>query len=317
MRASSMHPVRDLQELPATVCGVPEASSIRWIMSTTVVFPLVPVTAATRASSPRSSRPSPTSEIMGTPRSFADRSTGLWGLMPGLATNLSTPSRTSRPAPRTPDTSSPARVSRRPSLSLASATTTYSPRSMSTRVAATPDSPSPNTSVFTGSPCRVVEEDVVEEEAHRGEGGLGDPEPHHDLVLIPSQEFEVVVYRGHLEDPTPRELVDEDLHHDGDRLHHEETTDDGEQKLGLGQHRRGGEHAAYRQRARVAHEDLGWMGVVPEEPHDRSDHRTADHRHVVQALEKGDRRVRQERYGPSPRREPVQAVGKVDRVGGP
>src|SRR5215203_2195955 len=264
MRASSTHPVRDLQELPATVWGVPGAPSMQWIMSTTVVFPLVPVTAATRASSPRSSRPSPTSEIMGTPRSFADRSTGLWGLMPGLATNLSTPSRTSRPAPRTPDTSSPARVSRRPSLSLASATTTDSPRSVSTRVAATPDSPSPNTSVFTGSPCRVVEEDVVEEEAHRGEGGLGDPEPHHD----------------------------------GDRLDHEETADDGEQKLGLGQHRRGGEHAAYRQRAGIPHKDLGGMGVVPEESHDRSDHRTADHRHVVLALEKGDRRVRQERYGP-------------------
>src|SRR5215203_6883499 len=242
MRASSTHPVRDLQELPATVWGVPEAPSIRWIMSTT--------------------------------------------------------SRTPRPAPRTPDTSSPARVSRRPSLSLASATTRFLPRSVSTRVAATPDSPSPNTSVFTGSPCRVVEEDVVEKEAHRGEGSLGDPEPHHDLVLIPSQEFEVVVDRGHLEDPTPRELVDEYLHHDGDRLDHEETADDGEQKLGLGQHRRGGEHAAYRQRAGIPHKDLGGMGVVPEESHDRSDHRTADHRHVVLALEKGDRRVRQERYGP-------------------
>src|SRR5215212_5810964 len=216
MRASSTHPVRDLQELPATAWGVPAASSIRWSISTTVVFPLVPVTAATRASSPRSSRPSPTSEITGTPCASAERSTGLWGLMPGLATSLSTPSRTSGPAPRTPETSSPARVSRRPSLSLASATTTCSPRSVSTRVAATPDSPSPNTSVFTGSPGRVVEEDVVEKEAHRGEGGLGNPEPYHDLVLVPSQEFEVVVYRGHLEDPAPRELVDEELHHDGD-----------------------------------------------------------------------------------------------------
>src|SRR5215203_2693310 len=261
MRASSTHPVRDLQELPATVWGVPEAPSIRWIMSTT--------------------------------------------------------SRTPRPAPRTPDTSSPARVSRRPSLSLASATTTFSPRSVSTRVAATPDSPSPNTSVFTGSPSRVVEEDVVEKEAHRGEGGLSDPEPHHDLVLIPFQKFEVVVDRGHLEDPAPRELVHEDLDDHREGLYHEETADDRQEQFRLGQHRRGGENASNRQRARVAHKDLGRMGVVPEEPDDRSDHRAADHRHVVLALEKGDRGVRQERYGPGPRREPVEAVGQVDGVGGP
>src|SRR5919107_424684 len=285
-------------------------------MSTTVVFPLVPVTAATRASSPRSSSPSPTSESTGTPRASASLSTGLWGLMPGLATTLSTPPSTSGPAPSTPGTSIPARVSRRPSLSLASATTMASPRSVSARVAATPDSPSPNTSVFTRSPCRVVEEDVVEKEAHRGEGGLGDPEPDHDLVLVPPQQLEVVVYRGHLEDPAARELVDKDLHHHGDRHDHEQAADDGEQQLGLGQHRRGGEHAAYRQRTRVAHKDLGRSGVVPEETHEAPHHGAADHRHVVLALQKGDRRVRQKRHGPGPGRQPVEAVGQVDRVGG-
>ena len=79
LRASSTHPVRVLQELPATAWGTPEASSMRWIMSTTVVFPFVPVTAATRASSPSSSRPSPTSEMMGTPRASAAREYGITG----------------------------------------------------------------------------------------------------------------------------------------------------------------------------------------------------------------------------------------------
>src|SRR5215210_8967081 len=166
--------------------------------------------------------------------------------MPGLATTLSAPSRTSGLAPRTPETSRPARIPRRLSLSPPSATKTSSPRSVSARVAATPDSPSPSTSVLTGSPCRVVEEDVVEEKANRGERSLGDPEPDHDLVIVPPQKLEVVVDRGHLEDPAPGELVHEDLHHDGDRFENEETADDGQEQLRFGQNRRRGEHAAYR-----------------------------------------------------------------------
>src|SRR5215208_6208306 len=173
-------------------------------MSTTVVFPLVPVKAATRASPPSSSRPNPTSETIGMPRAPAARKTGLRGLMPGLAIILSIPSSTSDPAPRTPDTSRAARVSRSRSSSPPSAPRTLSPLSVRARVAATPDSPSPYTRVLTGSPCRVVEEDVVEEETHGGESGLGDPESNHHLVLVPAQKLEVVVDRGHLEHPSSR-----------------------------------------------------------------------------------------------------------------
>src|SRR5215212_7535803 len=203
-------------------------------MSTTVVFPLVPVTTATRASSPSSSRPSPTSETIGMPRSPAACRTGLRGLTPGLAITLSIPSSTSEWAPRTPGTSSAARVSRSRSSSLPSATRTLSPLSLRARVAATPDSPSPYTRVLTGSPCRVVEEDVVEEEPHGGESCLGDPESDHHLVLIPAQKLEVVVDRGHLEHPASRELEDEDLDDDGDSLENEQPAHDGQEELGLG-----------------------------------------------------------------------------------
>src|SRR5215212_1633764 len=178
-------------------------------MSTTVVFPFVPVTAATRASPPSNSKPSPTSETIRMPCASAACNTGLWGLTPGLAIILSIPLSTSGPAPRTPGTSSAARVSRSRSPPPPSATKTRSPLSASARVAATPDSPSPYTRVLTGSSCRVVEEDVVEEEPHGRESGLGDPESDHHLVLIP-QELEVVVDRGHLEHPSSGELVDED-----------------------------------------------------------------------------------------------------------
>src|SRR5829696_2166869 len=95
-------------------------------------------------------------------------------------------------------------VSRSRSSRLSSAARTSSPRPASALAAATPDSPSPYTRVLTGSPCRVVEEDVVEEEPHGGESGLGDPEPDHHLVLVPAQKLEVVVDRGHLEHPSSR-----------------------------------------------------------------------------------------------------------------
>src|SRR5688500_13215639 len=177
---------------------------MRWIMSTTVVFPLVPVTAATRASSPSSSRPSPTSETIGMPCAPAARKTGLRGLTPGLAITLSIPSSTSDPAPRTPGTSSAARVSRSRSSSLPSATRTLSPLSVRARVAATPDSPSPYTRVIAAAPSRVVEKEVVEEVLDGGESCQGDPETEYHRVLVRDQDLEVVVYRGHLEHSSSR-----------------------------------------------------------------------------------------------------------------
>src|SRR5829696_2182702 len=284
-------------------------------MWTTVVFPLVPVTAATRASSPSSSRPSPTSETIGMPRSPAACRTGLRGLTPGLAITLSIPSRTSEWAPRKPGTSSAARVSRSRSSSLLSVARTLSPRSLRARVAATPDSPSPYTRVLTGSPCRVVEEDVVEEEPHGGESCLGDPESDHHLVLVPSQKLEVVVDRGHLEHPSSRQLEDEDLNDDGEGFDDEQTAYDGQEELRLGEHGRRREDTSYRERTCIPHKDVRRVGVVPEEPDDRPNHCAADHGDVVLALEESDSRVSEQGYGRGPRGEPVEAIRQVGCVG--
>src|SRR3712207_1948578 len=286
-------------------------------MSTTVVFPLVPVTAATRTPGPSRSSPRPTSEITGTPSSSAARSTASQGLMPGLTTILSTPSRTLGPAPRAPSTPSSANARRRGSSSPASAARTCSLRSNKACVAAIPDSPSPYTRVPTGSPHRLVEKEVVEEEPASGEGGLGDPEAHHDLILLPAQHFEVVVDGCHLEDPSLASGEPEDrvLHDHRERLHHEESPNDRQEQLRLGQDRSGGEDASNGERTRVAHKDVRQIGVVPEKPDDRPDHRPADDRDVVLALEERDSRVDHEGYGPGPSRQPVQAVRQVHGVG--
>src|SRR5918997_6691184 len=286
-------------------------------MSTTVVLPLVPVMAATRIPDPSSSRPKPTSETTGTPRSSAARNTGSRGWMPGLTTTRSTPSRIPGSAPRAPSMPSSTSVPRRRSSSLASAARISSPRSSSTLVTAIPDSPSPYTRVLTGSPHRVVEEKIVEEEAERCEGGLGDPEPDHDLVLLPAQELEVVVDGRHLEDPASRQLEYDDLDDHRERLQHEEPPYHRQQEFGLGQNRGGGQHSPDGERPRVAHEDIRRVRVVPEKPDDSSNHSPADNGDIVLALEESDGRVGQERQGAGTGREPVEPVRKVDGVGRP
>src|SRR5919112_4639037 len=284
-------------------------------MSTRVVFPLGPVTATTRASSPRRSRPSPTSEMIGMPRAPAARKTALRGLTPGLAMILSIPSSTWGVAPSTPDTWRAARVSRSRSSSPPSAARIALPLSVRARVAATPDSPSPYTRVLTSSPCRVVEEDVGEEEPHGGEGGLSDPESDHHLVLIPAQKLEVVVDGGHLEHPSSCELEDEDLDDNGEGFDDEQTAHNGQEELCLGEHSGRGQDAPYRERAGIAHKDVCRVGVVPEEPDDCADHGAADHGDVVLALEESDGRVGEQGYGRCTGREPVEAVRQVDGVG--
>src|SRR5215218_639921 len=235
--------------------------------------------------------------------------------MPGLATRRSTPSRTSGPASKCPSTPSSSIRERRRSSSRSSATMTFSPRARSARVAAMPDSPSPYTRVLTASPRRVVEKDVVEEKPHRRESGLGDPEPDDHLVLVPAEKLEVVVYGGHLEHPSSRKLEDEHLDDNGEGLDDEQPAHNGKQELGLGEHRRRREDAPYRERTRIPHKDVGRVGVVPEEPDDRPDHRAADHGDVVLALEERDGRVGEQGYGRRPGREPVEAVRQVDRIG--
>src|SRR5215218_8709645 len=286
-------------------------------MSTTVVLPLVPVIAATLTPGPSNSRPRATSEITGTRRSAAACSTASRGRMPGLTTTRSAPFSTSGPAPSTPSTPSSSSAPRRRASSPASAARTSSPRASKARVAAIPDSPSPYTTVLKGSTRRLVEEEVVEEESARREGGLGDPESDHDLVLLPAQHLEVVVDGRHLEDPALPAGQPEDrvLDDDRERFDDEEPSYDRQEQLRLGQDRSSGEDAPDSERARIAHEDVRRVGVVPEKPDDGPDHRPADDRDIVLALEERDGRIDDQGDRPGPCREPVEAVRQVHGVG--
>src|SRR3954463_2503515 len=53
-----------------------------------------------------------------------------------------------------------------------------------------------------------------------------DPEAHDDLGFRPSQELEVVVQRGHLEDAFLAQLVAADLQDHRERLDHEDAADE-------------------------------------------------------------------------------------------
>ena len=111
-----------------------------------------------------------------------------------------------------------------------------------------------------------------------------------------------------------------------ERLDDIDPGDQDEQRLGACDDREAGERAAERHRARVAHEELGRVGVVPEESDRSPDQRGRENREVeleVVALagvaradvcDHGDRQEREERDDARPRREPVDAVGQIRAV---
>ena len=103
-----------------------------------------------------------------------------------------------------------------------------------------------------------------------------DPEADDDLGLAPAELLKVVVQRGHLEDALFAELVAADLEHDGERFEDEDAADEGEQQLLADDDGDGADGAAEGQRADVAHEDFGGVGVVPEEADGRADHGSAE-----------------------------------------
>ena len=76
-----------------------------------------------------------------------------------------------------------------------------------------------------------------------------DPEPDDDLGLGPAHLLEVVMDRRHPEDPFPRQLVRSHLEHDRDRLGHENSADDDQDQLVLGDDGERPQGAA--QRARI------------------------------------------------------------------
>ena len=98
----------------------------------------------------------------------------------------------------------------------------------------------------------------------------------------------------------------------------------------LGRHGDDAEHAAETERAGVAHEDLGRIGIVPEEAHARADHGGEQHGNLARAgreldaevfredevtREIGDHRIGGSGKGHRHDREAVEPVGEVHRIG--
>ena len=140
---------------------------------------------------------------------------------------------------------------------------------------------------------------------------------------------------GHLEDAPPRAgllfgvLEVEDLQHDRQRLDEEDAAEDGYQQFFADDDGEDGDDAAEGQAARVAHEDLRGIGVVPQEADRGADKgRGEDHQllgagdeHDVEERGKlevrrgvGQHPKRDADNGRAARRQSVESVGEVRAV---
>src|SRR6185437_16633894 len=97
----------------------------------------------------------------------------------------------------------------------------------------------------------------------------------------------MMVDGGHFEDALFAQLVAADLEDDGKRLNHEDAADKGQQQFLADDDGHGSDGSPEGERAYIAHEDFGGMGVIPEEadagPHHRSAENgdLADHGHSL------------------------------------
>src|SRR4051794_40492382 len=84
-----------------------------------------------------------------------------------------------------------------------------------------------------------------------------DPKSNNDRRLGPALLLEMMVQRGHEEDPLAGALVPEDLNDDRHRLDDEQAADDHQYDLVLDRDRDGAQRAADGEAADVAHEYRG------------------------------------------------------------
>src|SRR3954470_1498208 len=209
--------------------------------------------------------------------------------------------------------------------SFESAPSARSPRARRTCSAATPERARPTTRYgppgsggrgFTraaapGSYDGLLVDGEADRGAHRGD----DPEAQDDLRLRPPEDLEVVVDRGHQEDPLAERLEREDLQHHAGGLEHEDPAEDDQQLLGLRHHREARDRAAEAERAGVAHEDRRGERVEPQEADARPDEAAGEQRQV--RLAGGDERdpdVGEQDDRGAPAGETADAAGEVHRT---
>src|SRR5579884_29261 len=319
--------------LPAATASRPERLSMSATRVTTVVLPLVPVTARRGAVVQVEASSISLTTGVGAP----SEKTGCLAGTPGLTTTSS-----ARRAMASSRSGSGASVSSTPSSTAAdrvasvgrsSTTSTSQPRSVSRRATARPVTASPTTtarlmpSSLRGPSVDPPEAEEVGIEDPERQGGAQpgqDPEPHDDGGLGPAQQLEVVVERGHAEHPPVEQAEAHDLydHRQGDD--DEQGPDHRQEQLEVELQGESGQAATDGEGAGVAHEDAGGGGVPPQEPGARTGH--GDGRlgqvqrrvHVVDGVvaelpvaDEGEGGEGEDRRAG---RQAVQTVGQVDGV---
>ena len=94
---------------------------------------------------------------------------------------------------------------------------------------------------------------------------------------MPAFLFKMMMKRRHQKYPlTLGHFEIADLHDHRQRLHHKDSADDGQKDFLFDNHRNRTQSGPQRQRTHIAHENLGGIGVVPEETQAAADHCPAE-----------------------------------------
>ncbi len=126
--------------------------------------------------------------------------------------------------------------------------------------------------------------------------------------------------RGHLEQSPPlaihpaRQLEVAHLQGDAQRLGHKHQADHRQQQPLPRHHRHQRQRCTQRQAARVPHEQLRRVGVVPQERHQRANQRKTEGRQVDLLLQIGNRTVTGKGDGARAAAKAVHPIGQVDAV---
>src|SRR5216683_6966700 len=328
-RSSAPRPI-----LPPTSQRRPASTRIWPIRAVVVDLPLVPVMPMkpafgwARASSSMS-------QMIGLPAARAATATGCglgrWLGMPGLMTSAAARDH-SMDEGSTIGTPILAAASREAALS--SQATQSIPAALRACTVARPERASPSTTNDEPlrTPRSIIRSPELQggETGHRQDGG-DDPEAEDDGGLGPALLLEMMVQRRHAEDAPAGPFVGQDLDDDRYRLEDEQTADDGQHDLVLGDDGDRAQGAADGERPGVAHEHHGGRRVEPQEAQARADQRGQQHGELARARDVMEIEIVGENgvahhvgneaehgggHDHRPDRQAVEAVGEVDGVGG-
>src|SRR5215212_414456 len=222
-------------------------------------------------------------------------------------------------------------------VSESSQAVTIAPPRLRASATARPERASPKTATFF--PCidlaaniegRILSElERGEAEQRQNEGD--DPEADHDRRFLPALLLKMMMQGRHGEYAPAPDLEGEYLDDNRYGFEHEKTADHQEHDLVLGGNRNGAERAAERERACVAHEDHGRGCVEPQEAEAGTDDRSAEDRKLARPFDEmhlqvigkngiahqiDDDAISADGNHHRDDREPVEAVGQIDRIAG-